>query len=98
MQFLYINIDDDDNLRVIEFFGMKTTDCPTLRYITLDEDMQKYRPTSNELTVSAIQQFVQDVLDGKVKVGFCSLYAVFWLAGVLTAVFLIASVNHGSFQ
>jgi protein disulfide-isomerase A1 len=76
VQFLYIDIDDDDNLRVLEFFGMKTTDCPTLRFITMDDDMLKYRPTSNDVT---IQQFVQDVLDGKVKVryhDFCSSVAI----------------------
>jgi protein disulfide-isomerase A1 len=65
--FLYIDINDDDNLRVLEFFGMKTTDCPALRFIVLDDDIVKYRPTSGELTASTIKQFTQDVLDGKVK-------------------------------
>jgi Thioredoxin-like domain len=66
--FLYINIDDDDNVRILEFFGMKLADCPALRFIILAEDMVKYRPTSTDLTVSGIQQFVQDVLDGTAKV------------------------------
>jgi protein disulfide-isomerase A1 len=52
---------------VLEFFGMKTTDCPALRFIVLDDDIVKYRPTSGELTASTIKQFTQDVLDGKVK-------------------------------
>jgi protein disulfide-isomerase A1 len=65
--FLFLDINDDDNLRVLEFFGLKTTDCPTLRYVILEDDLVKYRPLTNELTTGAIKQFVQDVLDGKIK-------------------------------
>ena len=66
--FIYINIDDDDNQRILEFFGLKADECPAVRYITLGEDMTKYKPTSDALDSKAIQTFVQDVLDGKVKV------------------------------
>jgi len=65
--FIYIDIDDEDNQRILEFFGLKTEDCPTVRYISLGEDMTKYRPNSDELTIDAIKSFVQDVLDGKIK-------------------------------
>lgn len=74
--FIYIDINDDDNLRVLEFFGLKPDDCPTLRLIELgDEDLVKYRPTSLDLSASGVQQFVQDYLDGKLKVcaGVCLL-------------------------
>ena len=66
--FIYIDINDDDNLRVLEFFGLKPEECPTLRVIKLEEDLVKYRPASLDLSVSGIQQFVQDYLDGKLKV------------------------------
>ena len=69
--FLYINIDDDDNLNILEFFGMKTSECPALRFIILNDDMLKFKPASGELTVTDIQQFVDGVLAGTVKV--CSL-------------------------
>jgi protein disulfide-isomerase A1 len=65
--FMYIDINDDDNLQVLEFFGMKVSDCPALRFIQLDDDMLKYRPASTELTVTAMKQFVQGVLDGTIK-------------------------------
>jgi protein disulfide-isomerase A1 len=65
--FIYINIDDEDNLRILEFFGLKTDECPAVRYISLGEDMTKYKPTSDELGTDAIKSFVQDVIDGKVK-------------------------------
>ena len=65
--FIYINIDDDDNQRILEFFGMKAADCPSYRYINLGEDMTKYKPESDELTTDAISAFVQGVLDGKQK-------------------------------
>jgi len=66
--FIYIDIVDDDNLRVLEFFGLKPEDCPTLRIIELEEDLVKYRPPTLDLSASGIQQFVQDYLDGKLKV------------------------------
>lgn len=65
--FIYVDIDDEDNLRVLEFFGMKTTECPAIRFVSLSEEMVKYRPDSSELTSKYISQFVQDVRDGKVK-------------------------------
>lgn len=64
--FIYINIDDDDNQRILEFFGMKPADCPSYRYINLGEDMTKYKPDSDEVTTDAVKTFVQGVLDGKV--------------------------------
>lgn len=65
--FIYINIDDDDNQRILEFFGLKSEECPAVRYITLGEDMTKYKPTKDALDTKSIESFVQDVLDGKVK-------------------------------
>lgn len=65
--FVYIDINDDDNLRVLEFFGLKTEDCPTLRLVLLEEDPLKYRPESLDLSANGIQKFVQDYLDGKLK-------------------------------
>ena len=67
---MYINIADDDNLRILEFFGLKTDECPNIRYIVLGDDMIKYKPTTVDLTAQGIKQFTQDVLDGKLKVLF----------------------------
>ena len=73
--FIYIDFNDDDNLRILEFFGLKPEDCPTLRIIELQEDLVKYRPPTLDLSVAGVQQFVQDYLDGKLKV--CINCAVF---------------------
>jgi len=66
--FIYIDINDDDNLRVLEFFGLTVEDCPTIRLILLEDEPIKYRPEKLDLSASGIQQFVQDYLDGKLKV------------------------------
>jgi protein disulfide-isomerase A1 len=65
--FIYIDIDDEDNQRILEFFGMKIEDCPTFRVISMGDDMVKYRPESSDLSTAAVQKFVEDVVAGKVK-------------------------------
>jgi len=65
--FIYIDIDQDDNQRILEFFGMKADECPSYRYINLAEDMTKFKPDSDEISTDAIKTFVQSVLDGKVS-------------------------------
>lgn len=66
--FIYINIDETDNARILDFFGMKAEDCPSYRYINLGQDMVKYKPESTDkLTAAGVKAFVQDILDGKRK-------------------------------
>jgi len=65
--FIYIDVEDDDNQRILEFFGLTTEETPTVRYISLGEDMTKYKPPTAALTPDALKSFVQDTLDGKIK-------------------------------
>jgi len=66
--FIYINIDEDDNARILDFFGLKKDECPTYRYINLGDNMLKFRPEpTDELKAASVKQFVQDILDGKRK-------------------------------
>ena len=75
--FIYINIDIEDNERIMEFFGLKKADAPTMRLINLAEDMVKYKPESNDLSTETVSQFVQDYLDGKLKVSLADVLNMF---------------------
>jgi protein disulfide-isomerase A1 len=63
--FVYIDIDVEDNARVLEFFALKPADCPTLRLIKLEGDMTKFVPEKKELDADTITAFTQDFVDGK---------------------------------
>jgi len=65
--FVLIDTDVDENERVMEFFGLKKEDAPTVRLISLGQDMTKYKPESNEITSAVLVQFVQDFFAKKLK-------------------------------
>lgn len=65
--FIYINVDTEENARIMEFFGLKKEEVPTMRLINLNEDMVKYKPESDDLSTEAVAAFVQSYVDGKLK-------------------------------
>ncbi|XP_045212696.2 protein disulfide-isomerase-like, partial [Mercenaria mercenaria] len=65
--FIYINTGDEDNARILEFFGLKKEETPAVRLIKLEEDMTKFKPETNDLTADALKSFVNGVLDGTIK-------------------------------
>ncbi|XP_070596197.1 protein disulfide-isomerase [Erythrolamprus reginae] len=65
--FIYIDSDHGDNQRILEFFGLKKEECPAVRLITLEEEMTKYKPESDDLSPENIRDFCNRFLDGKVK-------------------------------
>lgn len=71
--FIFIDSDHGDNQRILEFFGLKKEECPAIRLITLEEEMTKYKPDSEELTPENIRDFCNKFLEGKVKVILFSL-------------------------
>lgn len=65
--FVTIDTDEEDNTRILEFFGIQKEELPTLRLIQPDDEMTKYKPESNDITADNIKEFVQKVLDNKLK-------------------------------
>ncbi|CAC5402333.1 PDIA1 [Mytilus coruscus] len=65
--FITLDTSDEDNARILEFFGLKKEETPAARLITLGEDMTKYKPDSDDLSEDAVTSFVQAFLDGKLK-------------------------------
>jgi len=65
--FIYVDIDNPENDRILEFFGLKKEQCPTIRLINLGEEMTKYQPETLNLLPAGIEAFVSDYLEGKLK-------------------------------
>ncbi|XP_053327376.1 protein disulfide-isomerase A2 isoform X2 [Spea bombifrons] len=51
---------------VLEYFGLKTTDIPTIRFINI-ELVKKFSFGDEKITTEAVRLFCQGVLDGKIK-------------------------------
>jgi len=65
--FIFVDIDNAENDRILEFFGLKKEECPTVRLINLGEDMTKYKPDTVNLLPDGLTAFAQAFLDGKLK-------------------------------
>jgi len=65
--FVTINADEEEHQRILEFFGMKKDEVPSMRAIKLEDDMTKFKPESPELTGDNVKKFVSDFVEGKVK-------------------------------
>ncbi|CAF2821435.1 unnamed protein product [Rotaria sp. Silwood2] len=65
--FVSIDSDDEENERVLEFFGLKTSNVPAVRLITLKDEMSKFKPDSSDITSEVLLNFVKDFFDGKLK-------------------------------
>ncbi|XP_030757777.1 protein disulfide-isomerase-like [Sitophilus oryzae] len=65
--FVVIDATDEDHQRILEFFGMKKEDVPSVRLIILEDDMIKFKPETDEITTDNLKTFVQGVLDGTIK-------------------------------
>jgi len=62
-----INVDVEDNMRIVEFFGMKKEEVPGVRIISMEEDMTKFKPDFAGVEKAKIVQFSQDYLAKKLK-------------------------------
>lgn len=71
-----IDTDQEDHQRILEFFGMKKEEIPSMRLIRLEEDMAKYKPETNEISSDTIRSFVDKFIAGKLKVSYISFLIV----------------------
>lgn len=60
--FIHINADLPQNLRILEFFGLKVSDCPAMRIINVTESMEKFVPETPEPTAENIKFFATNYL------------------------------------
>lgn len=68
LQVLFVVVDVNGyGAAVLSFFGLTPSDAPTLRCIKM-ENNRKYRMEVDAFSATAVRDFVQEVLDGKVKV------------------------------
>lgn len=66
--FVVIDTQNQDNMRILEFFGITESDLPTYRVISLAENMVKYKPDEGaKIDAENIKQFVGDFLAKKLK-------------------------------
>ncbi|XP_053132901.1 protein disulfide-isomerase A2 isoform X3 [Hemicordylus capensis] len=66
-QVLFVLVDvNGEGAQVLHYFGLKTQDAPTIRFISIESNT-KYRLATEGLTVAAIDAFCRDVLEGRVK-------------------------------
>ncbi|XP_055340028.1 protein disulfide-isomerase 2-like [Paramacrobiotus metropolitanus] len=65
--FVFVNIDNEENSRITEFFGLQKEDFPAVRLISLADQLVKYKPDVAELNPEKLKVFIDDYLAGKLK-------------------------------
>ncbi|KAI3379819.1 hypothetical protein SNEBB_005420 [Seison nebaliae] len=65
--FVIIDTDNVENERVLEFFGLKATDAPTLRLVNVGEDLSRYAPEFKGIVLDEIEKFVDTYLKGELS-------------------------------
>lgn len=59
--FVLVDCDEEDNGRVLEFFGMKQEDCTSVRLIQMGDSMSKFKPESDDITADVFNAFIKVV-------------------------------------
>ncbi|KAL7669284.1 hypothetical protein ACOME3_009947 [Neoechinorhynchus agilis] len=73
--FGFVDIDIEDNNRVLEYLGLARSDTPAIRLLNLTTPLRKYKfdsSSSGKITQEALIDFVQSYIDGNAKPYFKS--------------------------
>lgn len=65
--FLFIDIDKDSSRKVADFFAITPEHCPVIRLMSIGKEMNKYAPTTTEITAASITAFVDAFKAGKLN-------------------------------
>ncbi|XP_039283807.1 protein disulfide-isomerase isoform X2 [Nilaparvata lugens] len=65
--FVSINADEEEHGRILDFFGLKKEEIPSMRIIKLADDMVKFKPEKQDFSAENIKSFVSDFIEGKLK-------------------------------
>lgn len=77
---LHINTDEEENERILDFFGIKKDELPALRAVVLGKDLSKFKPESKDFSTAALKEFVGKFVDGKLKACHAILCYAFLLS------------------
>ena len=66
---MHIDMSQEESKSVAGFFQITEDDAPTARILTMGQEQKTFVPEFSELTADNIRTWVQDFLDGKLKVG-----------------------------
>ena len=73
IMFVIVDLNEEDNRRVVEFLGLKGESMPNARIVQMEQtDVVKYKPETTEVTEENLKRFVDDFLAGKVPVHYLS--------------------------
>lgn len=70
---MQVDIDVESNKKVLEWFKLKRSDCPTVRLVDLDGP-RNYKPNHDSWKNIDIKDFVDQVLSGRQKVNISFQY------------------------
>jgi protein disulfide-isomerase A1 len=70
--FITMDVEKEENERIMEFFGITAEDTPTYRIINVEEEMAKFAPPllddgKPDMTSAGMMDFVQGYVDGTLK-------------------------------
>ena len=68
---MHVDLSEEDSKRLMEFFQATNNEVPTVRIYSPDQNTnaRKFVPEFSELTADNIRNFIQEYLDGNLKVG-----------------------------